>query len=197
MSFNLNSEIHSYFCLSLFIFFLSSCTVDIEKVNKLIGRDTVVVDYANDLEIVYTDSGHVSMVMKTKKALDYNGEKEKKLRRFDFIYGGVISTFKKDTVDLIIKADSIIHYTSVPETHLFKNVILKNKYGDVLETDTLVWYRERDEVESNTEVYIDREDQQWYGKHGLYAKVDFSYYELRGIKGEIEFEKNKRRDTTK
>lgn len=168
------------FFLSL-ILLLSSCENDIARVKGLSGRKILPNETAQEVIILYSDSGNVIVKLETP-LLTRLAEPRKmmlmpdgvKLTFFDH-EGKVSSTLRSQKARIF---DLPGHQVMEAE----RDVVVVNSDGDRLNTERLIWDQKTAEITSNAFVKVTRKDEVITGT-GLRANQDFSKYRITKISG--------------
>ena len=147
------------------------------------------IDYSQEIQIVYTDSGKVRMIMDAAILLDLS-EAEGKVSSYLFPKGMVVSRYAGDSLQTTLKADSVVHLLdSSQQTHLFYNVEIKEIDGSTIQSQYMLWNRKTDRLMTDSLVTINRKGERWVGKKGFSTNLDFSDYELKQVEGQLEIDK--------
>ncbi len=168
----------------------TSCVNDLEEVNRLFEKTPPGVETARDIEIFYSDSAKVRVIVTGKTLVRWTeGIKPKD----EFPEGVHVDFLEEDgSVNSTLDAEYAERYTrdkKVIARSISKEipVILQNTRGEKLETSELIW----DEV--NAKVYTDKfvkitKPEEIIFAYGFEAKQDFSEYELKKVVGRIKVE---------
>lgn len=161
-----------------------SCENDIARVKGLSGKKILPNETAQDVTILYSDSGLVIARLETP-ILTRLAEPRKmmlmpkgvKLTFFDSD-GEVSSTLTSKKARIFDLPD---HQVMEAE----RDVVVVNTDGDRLNTERLIWDQKTSEITSNAFVKVTRKDEVITGT-GLRANQDFSKYRITKISGVLK-----------
>lgn len=169
-------------CISLY-----SCENDIEEVNTITNANNtkLPVESTTQAVILYSDSAHIQMKITAAKIDRYIAEKS----YFEMPKGVHVTFFKiYPEVETELKADYAVGFSNVnggiDSMEVKRNVIVVNEKGDKLNTEKLIWDTRTKKIYSNEFVKITTKEEVIWG-NGLDAEEDFSKYEIRQVKGQI------------
>lgn len=162
------------------------CSVDSKKVDDMLETHSYT-DYSEGIQVIYTDSGSVRMIMDAEILFDLT-EVEGQAPKYLFPKGLMVSRYAGDSLHTTLKADSVIHFLdSTQHTHLFYNVEIKEVDGTTIRSQYMLWDRKKEHLFTDSLVTIDRkEGEQWIGRKGFSTNLDFSDYELKQAEGQLE-----------
>ena len=135
------------------------------------------------LEVWYSDSAVVVLMMQTEKVLRYeNGDEE-------YPDGVYIEFFGKDTVKTsTLQADQAYYTAETDEYRAVGNVILESlEKQQKLNTEELFWNRRDKQVYTEKFVVIETQDDVLHGE-GLTAAQDFSSYRILKPTGDLRLD---------
>jgi LPS export ABC transporter protein LptC len=165
---------------------LQACENDIAKVNEVTVdvNKKIPIESSKDVEFLYSDSAKIKMKLTAPKIDRFAGEKnyfETPNGVHIFFYGNY------PTVKTQLKADYGIGHDTVNtmgRMEVKRNVEVINEKGDMLNTEHLIWDAQRKRIYTNEFVKITTKDEVIWG-NGLDADEDFSHYEIKDVKGQI------------
>jgi LPS export ABC transporter protein LptC len=136
-------------------------------------------------EILYSDSAEVQMKITAEQIDRYIGEKA----YFEMPQGVHVTFYKKyPEIETELKADYAIGFNNanggVDSMEVKRNVIVVNEKGDRMNTEKLIWDARIKRIYTNEFVRITTKDEIIWG-NGLDATEDFSSYEIKQVKGQI------------
>jgi LPS export ABC transporter protein LptC len=168
------------FIVSVIIF--ASCENDIEKINAISKVDTSPAERAENIDVLYSDSGFVKMKL-TGSVLERFPEAEDPYILFP---KGMKTLFYDRTLNITsrLSAEWGIRYENTQRMEAKKNVEVINEKGDKLNTEHLTYDQADGKLRSDEFVKITTADEIIYGT-GLEANEDFSRYRIFNIKGII------------
>lgn len=166
---------------------LSSCENDIEKINRVSKVDTSPVERAENIEVLYSDSGFIKMKLTGPVLERYANANEP----YILFPNGMKTLFYDRALNITsrLTAEWGIRYENNQRMEAKKNVEVINEKGDKLNTEHLTYDQADGKLRSDEFVKITTADEIIYGT-GLEANEDFSRYRIFNIKGIINL-KNK------
>ncbi|MGM0579477.1 MAG: LPS export ABC transporter periplasmic protein LptC [Bacteroidota bacterium] len=168
-----------HFCLSLIALLFFACSSGLESKKKFEEYDGPVME-ADTVEIIYSDSAVVRVILKASKQLDFeNGDRE-------FPNDIFIEFYEPDgTMSSTLEANSA-YYTKEDNLYKAEGDVEVIGYIDPrkMNSEELFWEPEKEEIYTDKFVRIQSEDQISTGT-GLVAKQDFSSYRILNPSGTI------------
>ena len=138
---------------------------------------------SEDIDVVYTDSARLKLVLKAKKQIKLRNENE------EFPEGIYLDFYDDNEVkETTLTSDYALHDQQKKHWFVKGNVVLNNFVQNrTLRSEELYWSSEKKEIwcDTSVRVIVKTEDQTLYGK-GLKAKDDFSDYEIYQPTGSFE-----------
>ena len=169
---------------SLTLLMLTSCENDIARVKGLSGIKLIPNETAQDVTILYSDSGSVIVKLETPMLT-----RVAQPRKMTLMPEGVKLTFfehdGKVGSTLTSKKARIFDLPDNQVTEAERDVVVVNSEGDRLNTERLVWDQKTAEITSNAFVKVTRKDEVITGT-GLRANQDFSKYRITKISGIVK-----------
>ena len=173
-----------FICLSIFF---SACENDIEKIKQVSRVDETPAERAENIDVLYSDSGFVKMKLTAPVLERYMTPNDPY-----FLFPKGMKTIFYDRLLNItsrLTAEYGIRYENSQRMEARKNVEVINEKGDKLNTEHLTYDQADGKLRSDEFVKITTADEIIYGT-GLEANEDFSRYRIFNIKGIINL-KNK------
>lgn len=168
-----------YLYFSLIIFLIQSCSSGLES-NKNFEEYTGPIMEADTVEIIYSDSAVVRVIVKATKQYEYeNGDRE-------FPNDIFIEFYEPDgTMSSTLDANSA-YYTKEKDLYKAEGDVEVIGYIDPrkMNSEELFWEPQKEEIYTDKFVRIQSEDQISTGT-GLVAKQDFSSYRILNPSGTI------------
>ncbi len=165
-----------------FIIMLFACENDIKIINSLSQVDSMPIEFARDIEVYYSDSGKVQAYLESPYMTRYEDDES----YIEFPDGFKIIFF--DSVlnpSSQITANYGISFEKKKIMEAKNNVVVKNiEKGEQLDTEHLVWDRNKKTIYSEVFVKITRDDEVIYGD-GLISDQNFEYYKIKNASGEF------------
>ncbi len=167
--------------------FLFSCSNDLETIKEISIQNQSVfpVETINDCEIIYSDSSKVRVLLSAAIMNRFNHEKK---------YVEIEDGLKVQFFDESGKKESelLSDYAIIDEENdvmqAQKNVVVRNVNGDVLESETLNWSQEKQEIFTDDFIKITTANEVIYGQ-GLVSNQNFTKYTIKKIKGTISIDR--------
>lgn len=178
---------NSFKILIIFLFaFIVSCENDIAIVNSISfeTEKALPTESSKNVEFLYSDSAKVRSKLTAAQIDHYTGKKA----YFEMPKGLKVifySQYPKEQTRLT--ADYGIGYDNgngMERMEAQRNVVVINEKGDKLNTEHLTWNALTKKIYTEKFVKITTKDEVIWGD-GLDANQDFSKYEIRNVKGQI------------
>jgi LPS export ABC transporter protein LptC len=173
--------------IALGVIGLMSCENDIEKINLVANKKSLAAESAKDIEIVYSDSAQVRIIIKAPKMEHFINQNP-----YIEMAKGVNVVFYKTNmvVQNRLTANYAIKYEQKRLMEAKGNVVVVNEKGDQLNTEHLFWDEVTQMIYSKEFVKITTADEIIYG-NGFEANQNFSKYKIFNIKGMISLSQKK------
>jgi LPS export ABC transporter protein LptC len=167
--------------------FLFSCSNDLETIKEISIQNQSVfpVETIKDCEIIYSDSSKVRVLLSAAIMNRFNHEKK---------YVEIEDGLKVQFFDESGKKESelLSDYAIIDEDNdvmqAQKNVVVRNVNGDVLESETLNWSQEKQEIYTDDFIKITTANEVIFGQ-GLVSNQNFTKYTIKKIKGTISIDR--------
>jgi LPS export ABC transporter protein LptC len=143
------------------------------------------VETIKDCEIIYSDSSKVRVLLSATIMNRFNHEKK---------YVEIEDGLKVQFFDESGKKESelLSDYAIIDEENdvmqAQKNVVVRNLNGDVLESETLNWSQEKQEIFTDDFIKITTANEVIFGQ-GLVSNQNFTKYTIKKIKGTISIDR--------
>lgn len=172
----------SFLLLIIGAVLFSSCENDIEKINMVSKVDNSPVERAENIEVLYSDSGFVKMKLVGTVLERYANADEP----YILFPKGMKTLFYDRALNITsrLSAEWGIRYENNQRMEAKKNVEVINEKGDKLNTEHLTYDQADGKLRSDEFVKITTADEIIYGT-GFEANEDFSRYRIFNIKGII------------
>ncbi|MCF8380717.1 MAG: LPS export ABC transporter periplasmic protein LptC [Bacteroidales bacterium] len=163
---------------------LFSCENDIQKINSLTESEILPTVSGEGIEIVYTDSSRLDMILRAKKIKQFT----KTERPYIEFPDGIYVEFYDDSIKIeaTLKADYALYYNEENLWEARGNVqahnIVKNEN---LNTEELFWNEDKKLIYSNSFSRIETDDGIFYGQDGFESNQKFTKWKLKGSKGTV------------
>jgi LPS export ABC transporter protein LptC len=188
MQFEIRQVKFRIYFATLFIFlvalaFFASCENDIQKVNELATQSDSALIKAKSIEMTYSLSGIVKVRMSAPELKQFENEPGKTLIEFP---SGMNMIFYDSTGTVIsrMKAKYSIYYEQKGLWEARNDVEVENQKGEKLNTEYLVWDRNKEKITSDQFVKMTTLDGIIYGD-GFESDQSFSDYEVINPRGLI------------
>ncbi len=140
-----------YLATSLMILSCNNDKIDIKKYRT---KDSLSVEIAKNVEMFYSDSAEVRVIIKSPTLKRYTDQGE----TYDEFPDGVLVEFLDNNkkVSSWMKADYALRKQTEKKIFVQKNVVLYNRRNDELLTDELIWDEENEEIFTSNLVKINQ-----------------------------------------
>jgi LPS export ABC transporter protein LptC len=175
------------FAFFIFVFSLTACENDLKTIEKLSAEDTVHLEKAREIELLYSDSGRLAVRMTSPEYLRYSGQEA--LLEFP---KGINVVFYKDlrpSSTLTAKYALINERTNLMEARNDVEVANTEK-GERLNTEHLVWDEKKHKIYSNEFVKITTRDKVLFGQ-GFESDQNFDNWVIKKLSGSISVNPDK------
>jgi LPS export ABC transporter protein LptC len=166
-----------------------ACENDIAVVNSITGNsEKKSLESSKDVEFFYSDSAIVRAHLTSPQVDRYGGSKP----YIELPKGMQVVFFQEDKKDQTrLTANYGIGYENgngvIEKMEAKGNVIVVNQKGEKLNTEHLIWNTFTKKISTDDFVKITTKDQVIWGD-GLEADQDFSEYQIKNVKGEIDID---------
>ncbi len=172
-------------CIALII---TSCRNEMEDIHALVTKTVMQEDVAHDVTILYSEDGQV-------KARLYSIEfirNEMSRPPYTDMKKGLKVEFFNDSmlIESTLTARYARYYEQQGNVLIRDSVVVINKKGDMLKTEELIWNQDIQKFYTEKPVAITTATQTMWGD-GLEANQDFSWYQIRNLRGVMMVEKEK------
>lgn len=160
-----------------------SCNDTGMDLEALEARQKAMVQRAEGVEILYSDSARLLVRISGRILLDYLDKFEP---RTEFPEGVMVEFFDdQSVVKSELTANYGIQYPKKNETIVRDSVVFKTVEGERLETEELIWEENTGRVYSNKFCVIHKKNEIIQG-YGFESNEDFSNSKIRKVTGRIE-----------
>lgn len=143
------------------------------------------VETIKDCEIIYSDSSKVRVLLSAAIMNRFNHEK-KYLEIEDGLKVQFFDESGKKESELLSDYAIIDEENDVMQAQ--KNVVVRNVNGDILESETLNWSQEKQEIFTDDFIKITTANEVIFGQ-GLVSNQNFTKYTIKKIKGTISIDR--------
>ena len=177
----LRINILSAACYLVLSTFLVSCENDIDEVNNVTARNNYPVESGKDMEVIYSDSGHIKVKLNAPVMMRYAGENP-----YMEMPQGVKVLFYDDSMNVNshLSANYAISREKEEIMEAKNNVVVVNEKGEKLNTEHLIWDKKQSLIHTKEFVKITTAEEIIYG-NGLESNQSFTKYKIKDIKGTI------------
>ncbi len=160
---------------------LSACRNTFEEIEQYIIYKDVPVNVTRDVEMIYSDSGVVKMLLRAPLLNSYEGDNP----YAEMPEGLKVFFYNSDmSISSYLTAKYAISYENTRIMEAKKNVVIVNDEGERLNTEHIVWNQNEKRISSNKFVKITTPDKIMYGD-GLESDETFSDWIITSPRGEI------------
>lgn len=173
-----------FLCICIFLF---SCSNDLETIKEISIQNQSVypVETIKDCEIIYSDSSKVRVLLTATVMNRFNNDK-KYVELKDGLKVQFFDEKGKKESELLSDYAIIDEENDIMQAQ--KNVVVRNINGDVLESETLNWSQEKQEIFTDDFIKITTDNEVIFGQ-GLVSNQNFTKYTIKKIKGTISIER--------
>ncbi|MFO7722802.1 MAG: LPS export ABC transporter periplasmic protein LptC [Bacteroidales bacterium] len=160
---------------------LFSCVNDPEDVKAVKQNQELPVEWAEDVEMIYSESGNQKVLMMTPRLEKYAGGRE----RYTLMPEGIHAIFYDSlmTERSSIRAGYAVEYPDRRTVEARYAVQVVNETGDTLNTESLTWDRNQQKIYTNAAVrIITHEKEVIYGTNGMEADERFTRWRIKNIR---------------
>ncbi|MFO7873012.1 MAG: LPS export ABC transporter periplasmic protein LptC [Bacteroidales bacterium] len=170
---------------------LLSCQSDLESIEAVTHVDEGPIETAIDVEIIYSDEGHVRMIMEAPRMDRYENEDPylELPRGLDVVF--------YDSLENQTSRMSSKYAISYEETEIIEarnDVVVVNEKGERLNTEHLTWNQQEETIFSEKFVKITTDDEVLYGE-GLEADERFDSWRILDPHGTFQVDTGEGEDT--
>lgn len=161
---------------------LASCENDLSKLPANSSLKDLESDRANDVTFLYSENGKPRAKLHTN---EFVGNETANPPYIDFLKGVKMDMYDdKMEIESTITARTARYYTKDENVIARDSVVVKNRKGEKLQTEELVWNKKLERFYTDKFVRITKDGQISYGS-GLEASQDLSYIKIKNQRGTI------------
>jgi LPS export ABC transporter protein LptC len=163
------------FLVAYFLLVLSSCRNSIEEINALTYKDTLPMQSAMDVEMIYSDSGEIKAMLRSPQVDHYAGENPYVVmpKGINVIFFDSVKQVKTS-----LKAGYAIKYEKSEQMEARYKVRIVNRAGEKLMTEHLIWDQSRHIIYTDVPVQIRRNNEVLQG-NGMEADESFDKWVIK------------------
>lgn len=189
----LPSRINRELFLFLIVFCLMACENDLAEIRKYSYYEEVPTEVAQNVEMMYSDSFQVVVIIRTPQLLRYSGarprEEFKGGLEVDFIGKNLRVSSKLTAKEAVKKTVTIKDEKNrnirEPIVVVKDSVVLAGGNGELLFTEELIWYENLGKLSTDKWVRIVTEDKDIFG-FGFESDREFKNWRIRSVVGEFK-----------
>ena len=153
-----------------------------DEVNAITSNVILPVEVADDIQIVYSDSAILKVVLEANHLERFVGDNP-----YLEMTKGVHVRFYNNLgmVESELRSNYAVSHENTDIMEAKENVIVVNKKGETLNTEHLIWEEKTEKIHTEEFVKITTEDEVIFG-HGFESNQDFTKYKIKKIKGTID-----------
>jgi len=167
------------FLLIISCLFFAACENDIKVINAIGNKDFLPVESAKNVETIYSDSGHIQMILKAPQLDRYEGEKpyiEMPKGVLVFFYDTLMQVKSK------LSAKYAINYEKDNLMEAKNDVVVVNEKKEQLNTEQLIWDSKKAIIYSDKFVKINTGKEIIWGE-GFNSDDRFDKWKILKVKG--------------
>ncbi len=173
--------------LFICLFSAPSCKNDPKKIDELTGKSKAQQDRAIDVTILYSQYGKLKARL---FAHEFIRNESARPQYIDMKKGLKVEFFNDSgVVDNTLTGDYARYYEQEQNVLIRGNIVVVSKKKEQLNTEELVWNQKIMKFYTEKAVRITTPTQVTYGD-GLEANQDFSWYQIKNLKGIVQVNKN-------
>ncbi len=153
--------IHQSIAALLGLAVLFSCQADMQTIDTVTRLDEGPLESAYNVEIVYSDHGHIRMILRAEQMDRYEGD-EKYLELPRGLFVQFYDTLRQKTSSM--SAKYAISYEDSEIIEARNDVVVINELGERLNTEQLIWDQKKEIIYSDKFVKVTTEDEILYGE---------------------------------
>jgi LPS export ABC transporter protein LptC len=167
--------------------FLTSCQNDQQEIDALTAKNSRQEDKASDVTIIYSERGKVKARLFAKEFVRNEIAKPP----YTDMKKGLRVEFYNDSLQIenTLTARNARYYDAQGNILIRDSIVIINKKGERLNTEELVWNQQIQKFYTEKFVRITTATQVMYGD-GLEANQDFSWYQIKNLKGMVRVNKD-------
>ena len=178
------TSIYNYIIGSLLlVVFLIACENDLSEVQRYIDEDEVAIEVGEEVEVIYSDSGKVQMIIiapTLHRHLDRREPKREFPKGLEVRFLG-----EEEELESRLTGKYAMEMENQQLTTIRDSVVLININGDRLETDHLVWNQKTGKIYTEQLVRMRTIDKKIWG-YGFEADREFKRWSIKAVKGELK-----------
>lgn len=171
----------------IFFFVFASCTNNKKEIINQLDhlQEVLTTETAEDIKILYTDSGFLKAVLTSPKAVSKRGNENP----YTEMPNGLKSVFfnQNKQVESTVSSEYGISYEKEQKVILRRNVDVVNIKNEKLNTEELIWDQKTKKIYTDKFVKITTPTEILTG-YGLIADEDFSNWVIKKASGEFNLE---------
>lgn len=151
-----------------------SCQSDLETIEEVTRQDEGPVESLFDVELVYSDRGHLRMILRTPQMDRFEAD-EAIMELPQGLEVVFYDTLRRETSSMTAKY--AIHYEDEELIEARDDVVVINEAGERLNTEELIWNQKEETIRSDKFVKVTTEDEVTYGT-GFEADEQFDQWRI-------------------
>lgn len=169
-------------CLSL-----SGCSNDMKEIDALTGKGHLSEDVAHNVTIMYSEDGRVKMRIYAKEFARNDFAKPP----YTDMRNGIKIEFYDDSLQIesTLTAGYARFYEEKKSVLIRENIVVNTRKMETIKTEELVWNQNVKKIYTEKPVTIVTPTQVMKGD-ALEAEEDFSLYQIKNLRGEVQVEKD-------
>ena len=179
-------------CLILLLAFTTGCKNDIKEVQKFVTDDTVAVQTAEGVTMLYSERGEVVFKLISPKIVQRDNKKK------ETVFPDGLRVIFYDSTGGAIRSELTANYAVKNDRErkiiVTGDVVINNYVKDErLNTEELIWDQKIKKIFTDKFVTITTKDQVIYGEEGLVANESFDDWVINKPKGTLKFKEEEKK----
>lgn len=181
-----HKRIAQLFIISLLLLSAYSCEYDVEKINTISAVDTMPVESAKDIEIIYSEHGIPRAILTSPVYNKYEGDKP----YMEFPDGIKVIFFDSlNNKKSQLTANYAISDENSQIMEAKNNVVVFNyKKNEKINTEHLIWDQKKQLIYSDVFVKITTKDEIIYGKEGFESDQNMEKWIIKKTSAEFKID---------
>ncbi|MEI6576245.1 MAG: LPS export ABC transporter periplasmic protein LptC [Bacteroidota bacterium] len=166
---------------------LFSCENDLKTIEKLSAIDTLHLEKAKEIELLYSDSGNLAVKMTSPEYVRFGGKES----ILEFPKGMRVIFYKEMKESSVLTAKYAVIHENTNLMEARNDVEITNlEKSEKLNTERLIWDQRKQKIYSNEFVKITTSDKVLFGQ-GFESDQNFDNWVIKKLSGSISINPDK------